>query len=726
MAARFQLGRRLTCPERLEARRPFSGDAASAICLPIGLALSPQAAFAPSGYTPQQVRQAYGLGQVSEGAVPLNGAGQTIAVVDAFDDPTIAGDLRQFDRAFGLADPPSFQKVELVPGGVGVTADAGWASEASLDVEWAHAVAPGANILLVESADDSQQNLFSAAQWAAQQPGVSVVSMSFGSGETRDETSFDGEFTTPSGHEGVTFLAATGDRGGTSYPSTATFGLYPALSPNVVGVGATELTTDAAGNYVSEVATGYSGGGYSRFEPQPAYQQFAAPAATSRETPDVAFVGGDDGGLGIPIYDSYTFGVSTPWSGELGTSASTVGFAAVIAIADEGRALLGEGTLDGPTQTLPFFYASQGSFHDITQGGNAAFQAGPGYDLVTGLGTPIANRLVPQLAGDVSALDAQGGNTLAATLAGGIQNRQLATFTDPNGPSPLSVYVATVDWGDGSVSAGVVAPDAVAGLLSVFGSHFYAAVGSFNVHVSIARSGQAPAAIDDTIEVTIAAANGPTGSGTLGATGNYVASVFQDVYARAPTAAELSDWEGQFSGGLSRPAFAAAVVGSYEYFSNDVVTPAYEKFLGRVPDPAGLAYWTNQLRSGLLTDESLAAALVGSAEYFSRAGGTNPLWVDALYRDLLGRTADSAGESFWVSQLQAGASRTGVALGFANAAERLRQEIGDAYRRYLGRAPDPSGLDFWMSQLAGSATDEELIIGLIASDEFYGNSAIVL
>jgi hypothetical protein len=185
----------------------------------------------------------------------------------------------------------------------------------------------------------------------------------------------------------------------------------------------------------------------------------------------------------------------------------------------------------------------------------------------------------------------------------------------------------------------------------------------------------------------------------------------------------LTDWEARLSGGLLRAAFAAAVVGSYEYFSNDVVTPAYEKFLGRAPDPAGLAYWTDQLRSGLLTDESLAAALVGSAEYFSRAGGTNQLWVDALYRNLLGRPADAAGETYWVGQLQAGASRTGVALGFANAAERLRQEIGDAYLRYLGRAPDPPGLDFWMSQLAGSATDEDLIVGLIASDEFYGEHA---
>jgi len=726
MAKRSTFRRRFVGPQRLESRRLYASDVATAVCLPIGVELSPQSTTAPEGYTPQQIRHAYGLDSASVGGSNLDGAGQTIAVVDAFDDPNIAGDLRKFDLAFGLPDPPSFQKTELVAGGVGIASNANWADEISLDVEWAHALAPGANILLVEAADAAGPDLFSAAQWAARQAGVSVVSMSFGNSDQSGELSFDGDFTTPAGHQGVTFLAAAGDRGDSSYPSFSNFGLYPALSPNVVGVGATELTTDATGNYLSEVATQYSGGGISRYEPQPAYQQQAGLNFPSRASPDVAFVGGDDSGPGVPIYDSFTFGAGTPWQGELGTSASTVSFAATMATADEGRALLAEGSLDGATQTLPLLYANPGAFHDITQGGNRAFQAGPGYDLVTGLGTPIANLLVPDLVNRVIAvtpLSTQGGLTIAATVGAPVENQQLATFTDPNGALPSADYAATIDWGDGSSSTAVVTPDAAGGLFSVFGSHVYAAVGSFTIDVSIAREGLAAVTVADGAQVTTMPTT-PTPGAMTSATGDYVTAAFHDVYARLPTPAELAYWEAQLDDGLAPAVFAADLVGSYENYANEVVTPAYVKFLGREPDAGGLAYWAGQLQVGNLTDEGLAAELVASDEYFMRAGGTNQLWVDALYQDLLGRQADSLGESYWVGQLNAAASRADVAGGFANAGERLQQQIGDDYLHALGRVPDPGGLDYWMAQFAQGATDEDLIAGLIGSAEYYDEHAI--
>ena len=597
------------------------------MCLPIGLELAPQLMTSPAGYTPQQIRHAYGLDSVSVGGTNLDGAGQTIAVIDAFDDPSIANDLRQFDLAFGLPDPPGFQKTELVGGSVvggGIAPNASWAAETSLDVEWAHALAPGANILLVEAAGDTEQDLFSAAQWAARQAGVSVVSMSFGAPDQSGELSFDFDFTTPSGHQGVTFVAASGDRGGPGYPTNTSFGLYPALSPNVVGVGATWLWDDPTGNYLNEAAIEYSSGGYSNYEPQPIYQLQAGLDFASRVSPDVAFAGGDNSGLGLPVYDSYANGSATPWQGELGTSASTPGFAATIATADEGRALLAEGTLDGATQTLPLLYANPSAFHDIILGGNTAFQAGPGYDLATGLGTPAANLLVPDLVNAVSA---------------------------------------------------VLLPPAQGGL-------------------------------------------------TIAATGRYITAAFQQVYARLPSLAELASWETQLDIGLSPAVFAADLVGSREYYANEVVTPAYVKFMGREPDAGGLAYWTSQLQAGALTDEGLAADLVVSDEYFKRAGGTNPLWVDALYHDLLGRQADTQGESFWVGQLNAGVSRADVADGFANAGERRRQQVSDDYPRLLGRAADPGGLDYWMAQFAQGATDEDLISGLIASTEFYGEHAL--
>src|SRR5262249_10071894 len=124
--------------------------------------LSPQLSSSPTGYTPGQVRHAYGFDQVTfnNGTVPADGTGTTIAIVDPFDDPKIANVLHQFDLAFGLADPPTFTKVNQSGGSIPPPPSSVWSTEIALDVEWSHAIAPGANILLVEANNSSFANLF--------------------------------------------------------------------------------------------------------------------------------------------------------------------------------------------------------------------------------------------------------------------------------------------------------------------------------------------------------------------------------------------------------------------------------------------------------------------------------------------------------------------------------------------------------------------------------------
>ena len=185
-------------------------------------------------------------------------------------------DLHQFDAQFGLADPTSFVKLNqsggttlpgVDPAGPGTTS---WEGEEALDVEWAHAVAPGANIDLVEANSDSFSDMMAAVNTARNLPGVSVVSMSFGWTEayldslngTGSELSSDATFTTPAGHQGVTFVAATGDAG---YP-----GGYPAYSPNVLAVGGTSLY-DQRRKLRLESAWSGSGDGASSYEPEPSY-----------------------------------------------------------------------------------------------------------------------------------------------------------------------------------------------------------------------------------------------------------------------------------------------------------------------------------------------------------------------------------------------------------------------------------------------------------------------
>ena len=344
----------------------------------------------PGGFSPQQISQAYGFNQIyfDNGTIKGDGSGQTIAIVDAYNQPNITGDLQAFDTMYGLPTPPSFTVVNQTGGSSLPAANTNWGMEESLDVEWAHAMAPGANIVLVEANSDSYSDLMTAVNYARNQPGVSVVSMSWGSSEFSGQTSFDSDFTTPSGHNGVTFVASTGDSGSSGAPE------YPSVSPNVLAVGGTQLSTNSAGDYQSETAWSGSGGGISAYESQPSYQNGVVPqTSTMRSEPDVAY--NASSGSPYAVYDSSGYG---GWIEVYGTSAGVPQWSALVAIADQGRALQGEGTLDGPSQTLPALYQMPSSnFHDITTGSNGAYSAGPGYDLVTGLGTPIANLVVSSL-----------------------------------------------------------------------------------------------------------------------------------------------------------------------------------------------------------------------------------------------------------------------------------------------------------------------------------------
>jgi subtilase family serine protease len=402
----------------------------------------------PTGYTPSQIRHAYGFDQITfaNGTVTGDGSGTTIAIVDAFDDPTIANDLKQFDATFGLPDP-TFTKVDQNGGTNYPRADGGWASEIALDVEWSHAIAPKANILLVEANDSSFTNLGAAVSFAASQPGVVAVSMSWGGGEFAGETSLDSTFQTPAGHAGVAFIAASGDSGAPP--------IYPAISPNVLAVGGTTLNLDSSGNILGESAWGGSGGGISSFEAQPSYQNgVVTQSSTQRTNPDVAYDA--DPNTGFPVYDSFNNGTANPWSQFGGTSDAAPQWSALIAIADQGRALNGLGSLDGPTQLLPKLYSvSSADFYDITTGNNGTYSAGPGYDLVTGLGTPVANLLVADLAGSQTVQGATHFSVSApsSSTAGSLFSVTV-TALDGNGNTVPS-YTGTVHFTSSDTLAGL-------------------------------------------------------------------------------------------------------------------------------------------------------------------------------------------------------------------------------------------------------------------------------
>jgi hypothetical protein len=405
-----------------------------------------------SAYAPADVRSAYGLNQV-----PLDGGGQTIAIVDAYDNPAIYQSLDAFDAQFGLtaAGPASsFLSVlnqrgqaSALPSADPIGAGyANWEMESALDVEWVHAMAPGAHIILVEADSQSLSDLMAGAATATRQPGVSVVSMSWGFPEgqavlAQDEATYDSYFTTP----GVTFVASTGDYG-TADPE------YPAYSPNVIAVGGTSLYINAGGAYGSESGWGYSvqgmfigsGGGLSQFETEPAYQQ-GVQSTGNRTTPDVAFVA--DPGTGGWIADLYNRAVSDPFEVVGGTSLAAPSWAGIVALVNQGRTAAGQANLNStsPTETQQDLYRlGQSDYHVIASGTNGGYNAAPGYNLVTGLGTPIGNLLVADMvAGNYPATGQVAPVSSTLNANAGFSGSGGGTFNVFNVRSPLSVVSGT-------------------------------------------------------------------------------------------------------------------------------------------------------------------------------------------------------------------------------------------------------------------------------------------
>jgi len=207
----------------------------------------------------------------------------------------------------------------------------------------------------------------------------------------------------------------------------------------------------------------------------------------------------------------------------------------------------------------------------------------------------------------------------------------------------------------------------------------------------------------------------------------YVAAVYFDVLGRAPDPGGLAYWTQKLDQGAPISSVASAIGTSGEYYANFVIKPDYIKLLGRTADDAGVQYWTQRMQSGL-TDQQLEAQLAASDEFFTTAGGNvNQVdWIDAVYKLLLGRTADPGGEKYWSGRLTALLhsedaidARLQVALGIAGSQENNTNLINADYAHYLGRATDPGGLAYWLQQFAAGATNEDVIAGFTGSAEYY-------
>ena len=398
-------------------------------------------------YDPYQMRVAYNVDTLISAG--FDGKGKTIVIIDAFQNPNIVSQLSFFNSFYGLppmnagSGTPTFTQV--APDGLGPY-DVGWAEEITLDVLWAHAIAPGANIVLELGKDSSDVALTSALNDAIDNNRGDVISMSFGESDTclgPELTAAWHQAFVNATKKGITLFASSGDQGaalpscdGTSWIKSTS---SPASDPLVTSVGGTELHAadycfpqlgcdpsihPAPGTYLSEIAwnegppygdfqnrfssTLASGGGFSTVWDEPAYQQGTINGGKSRGVPDVSYNGAVLRGvltyLDIP-------GVPTGWYRFGGTSAGSPQWAAITAINDQAaghnygfiNAALYKVGQNGPDYV--------NTFHDVTSGTNSSveydasnnpvniigYDAGTGWDAVTGLGSPKGVGIVTEL-----------------------------------------------------------------------------------------------------------------------------------------------------------------------------------------------------------------------------------------------------------------------------------------------------------------------------------------
>ena len=379
-------------------------------------------------YSPQEIQNAYGLTSILEAG--YTGAGQTIIIIDSFGSPTIAQDLHTFGVDYGLPDPPSFTVLAplgTVPFDPTNSDQVGWAFETTLDVEWAHAMAPNANIILLTSPVSQTEGVQGMAEflflerYALKFQLGKIISQSWGATENTlfspagQQVFEDFElFYQDATQQNVTVLASAGDNGSANLELNATTYYpfptvsFPASSPLVTAVGGTSLYADTSGNYQSETvwnnSIGAGGGGVSQRFSEPLYQKLLLNSVqrtlrNHRGIPDVAY--NADLNTGILIYAGFLPGaVGYYLTG--GTSEGSPQWAGIIADANQlaGHPL---GFLNLKLYSLGALVGQSQFFHDITIGNNGfagvpGYSATTGWDLASGWGTPNLGRLVGELA----------------------------------------------------------------------------------------------------------------------------------------------------------------------------------------------------------------------------------------------------------------------------------------------------------------------------------------
>jgi uncharacterized repeat protein (TIGR03803 family) len=612
------------------------------------------------------MKHAYGIDQISFGATTGDGSNQTIAIVVAYHNPSLRPSVDTFNNDNALTP---FQNGTTVTTGPTLTVvdensginyppeNTGWDDEECLDVEWAHAIAPGANVVVVEAAKfDASTNfadMYTAEDTARNYSNVTVVSNSWDTSETSGESSHDGTFTTPLSKTGVAFVVASGDNGA--------IGEYPSMSPNVLSVGGTSLSVDGSGSYTSESvwnnSLGAGGGGDSQYEAEQSYQQNGADngmgaisGTARRATPDVAMDA--DPFTGVYIIDQARHGDTPTQYG--GTSLATPMWAALIAIADQGRAdnTPSLGPLDMGTLHSDLYNAPPSYFHDVTTGNNG-YAAVTGYDLASGRGSPMANLLVPYLAGypvgthlalaNPPAITIAAGTSGLPTLTVNIEDANNSIIGTDNSVVTLSVYNSAAT--GVTLGSGTVTVNAVSGIATFSNLWITTPPNRAGTYQLVATDGSDVAA---TFSFTVVAAEASRAGAVSG-------SSLGTLTGASPSPSGGLTLAGGVLYGTTQQGGSAALGSVYEV-NNGTLTPLYSFPSGGsdgsdpngsvVVDSAGNIWGATYTggdsnQDGTIFELSPGGTLIQSIAFSYSSTGSNPVG---------GLVADSAGDLFGVTQ----------------------------------------------------------------------------
>jgi hypothetical protein len=297
-----------------------------------------------------------------------------------------------------------------------------------------------------------------------------------------------------------------------------------------------------------------------------------------------------------------------------------------------------------------------------------------------------------------------------------LNNITVATFTDPGYQDPASSFNATIEWGDGTTSAGTVI-QVTPGNYSVLGSHTYVDEPHVNNPNGIGSVVVSHGTLSAGVGGLFFVHEEPLPNGTQGTANQlWLSELYRDLFNRQIDSSGLASWANQLDEGVSRFQVVQWIEISPEY-RTDQVQAVYGQYLQRSADPSGLASGVAFLQAGG-TLEQLAGRLAGSPEYFqNRGGGTNSGFLAALFQDALGRPIDSCGAESWGAMLAGGVSRTQVALDILNSDEYHRNLVATYYNTFLDRSIDQTSQSS-VNALNQGTPDQSIIAALVASPEY--------